>query len=166
MKRFFCWAIFFIANLAGGWFLAHLYDAIPINMPSSVDGFLRASLTLFHRSDLANPDDMEVLALLLYWLATSALLGVFLLSSKAFLRWEPPSPSASFLLAAITGGWFAECAAITFIGPISRVFASLDSEPAVHTALIEYGFGATILVGVLLIVGGKALRRVKRRPLH
>lgn len=70
-----------------GWRLTyHIDDVFPGNMPYSVDMFIRFCLKVVGRSDLANPDDMEVLALLLYWLIASLLVGGLLFAAYRTAR--------------------------------------------------------------------------------
>ncbi|SIT38672.1 conserved exported hypothetical protein [Paraburkholderia piptadeniae] len=81
-------AAFIAASVIGGLYLSHLPDLIPCgnitdifpcsDMPYSVEMFIRFCLSVIGRSDLANPDDMEALAALLYWAIATLLVGAFL----------------------------------------------------------------------------------------
>ncbi|RKP51242.1 hypothetical protein D7S89_06495 [Trinickia fusca] len=48
---------------------------LPFNMPYAVDMFIRGALRLVGHSELANPDDMEVLAWLLYFVVSLLFVG-------------------------------------------------------------------------------------------
>ncbi|CAD6540057.1 hypothetical protein LMG28727_03720 [Paraburkholderia kirstenboschensis] len=73
------YVVWMAISLTGGWRLTyHIDDMFPGNMPDSVDMFIRFCLEVVGRSDLANPDDMEVLALLLYWAVAALLVGALL----------------------------------------------------------------------------------------
>ncbi|MCC8396899.1 hypothetical protein LJ656_30440 [Paraburkholderia sp. MMS20-SJTR3] len=61
-----------------GWQLTYLIVLLPFNMPDAVNLFLRFCLAATGNDSLANPDDMEVLALLLYWALSSLLIGALL----------------------------------------------------------------------------------------
>jgi hypothetical protein len=69
-----------------GWQLTYLIDLIPGNMPYPVDMFIRTCLSIAGHDELANPDDMEVLSLLLYWLMASSLVGALIILGIAALR--------------------------------------------------------------------------------
>jgi hypothetical protein len=78
---------FIATSIIGGLFLSHLPDLIPCgnvidvfpcsDMPYPVDMFIRFFLSVSGRVDLANADDMEALAALLYWLVATLLVGFF-----------------------------------------------------------------------------------------
>lgn len=61
-------------------------DVYPGNMPDSVDTFIRFCLAVTRHNDLANPDDMEVLALLLYWTIATLLVGALLFIGYTVVR--------------------------------------------------------------------------------
>ncbi|MFT4066566.1 hypothetical protein [Paraburkholderia sp.] len=79
---------FVVASVIGGWFLALLPDVIPCgnivdvfpcsNMPYPVDMFIRFCLSLTGHDDLANLDDMEILALLFYWALSTLIVAALL----------------------------------------------------------------------------------------
>lgn len=90
--------IFIAASVIGGLFLSHLPDLIPCgnvidvfpcsNMPYPVDMFIRFCLSAAGRGDLANPDDMEALAALFYWIVATLLVGLLIhLGNRALRRY-------------------------------------------------------------------------------
>jgi uncharacterized protein YneF (UPF0154 family) len=90
--------IFIAASVIGGLFLSHLPDVIPCgnvidvfpcsDMPYPVDMFIRFCLSVAGRRDLANPDDMEALAALLYWIVATLLVGfVIYIGNRALQRY-------------------------------------------------------------------------------
>ena len=162
MIKIFHWIIFCIFCLVAGWYVAHLYDFIPMNMPSGVDYFLRAFLSLFGMRDLENPDDMEVLAILLYWLVSSTQCGVLLLACKGYLC-SSKDRLWPFLVASLIGGWFLESVAIAFVRPMSRTFAAPGSEQAVYNALIAYWVGAAIFIGAILFASRTVTKRCRAK---
>ncbi|CAG9251029.1 hypothetical protein [Paraburkholderia unamae] len=164
MRKILHWTIFSILCLIAGWYIAHLYDFIPMNMPYGVDSFLRGLLSLFGLNDLANPDDMEVLAMLLYWLVSSVLFGVLLLTGKGYLC-SRNQRLWLLLTASLIGGWILECAAIAFVPFVSRAFASLNSEQAVHNALVAYWVGGAIFVGAIFFASRRGAKRYRANTL-
>ncbi|MFP3567823.1 hypothetical protein [Paraburkholderia sp. SIMBA_030] len=66
--------------------LLHAFLALPMNMPYEVDMFLRAILHVSGNDDLANPDDMEVLALFLYLFVCLVVAGCAVLACNIALR--------------------------------------------------------------------------------
>jgi hypothetical protein len=76
-------ALLFISVIEG-WRSTYLVDLILIDVPDSVEAFIRFWLICTGTEYLANPDDMEVLALLLYWLIATLLFGFGLVGLK---RW-------------------------------------------------------------------------------
>jgi hypothetical protein len=66
--------------------LLHAFLALPMNMPYEVDMFLRAILHVSGNDDLANPDDMEVLALFLYLFVCLVVAGCAVLACNVALR--------------------------------------------------------------------------------
>jgi hypothetical protein len=78
-----------LVSAISGWQLTYVIEMLPVNMPYPIDMFIRFCLSATGNSDLANPDDMEVLALLLYWAIASLLVGVLLfLCGKAVRRYH------------------------------------------------------------------------------
>lgn len=73
-----------VGSVVGGWYLTCLFTLLPFEMPRSVDAFIRFVLSVTGNDDLANPDDMEMLALLLYWTIATFLTVVVLVGFK---RW-------------------------------------------------------------------------------
>ncbi|WP_051377531.1 hypothetical protein [Paraburkholderia dilworthii] len=73
------YVVWIAISIIGGWQLTyHIDDLSPGNMPYSVDMFIRFCVEVVGRNDLANPDDMEVLGLLLYWAIAALLIGALL----------------------------------------------------------------------------------------
>ncbi|WP_240975582.1 hypothetical protein [Paraburkholderia aromaticivorans] len=58
---------------------------LPVEMPSSVEAFIRFSLHCTGTEYLENPDDMEVLAWLLYWFVATLLIAFALAKFKGWL---------------------------------------------------------------------------------
>ncbi len=87
---------FIAASVIGGWFLWQVPELIPCgnisdiwpcsDMPYPVDMFIRFYLSVAERDDLANPDDMEVLSALLYWLIATLLVGLLIYLGKRTLQ--------------------------------------------------------------------------------
>ena len=75
-------ALVFVAFVAisviCGWQLTYLIDLLPFNMPYPVEMFIRFCLSVTGNNHLGNPDDMEVLSLLLYWAMATLLVGALL----------------------------------------------------------------------------------------
>ena len=67
--------------MIGGRQLTYVIDRLPFNIPDSVDRFIRFCLSATGNDALANPDDMEVLALLLYWAQATLFVGTLLYST-------------------------------------------------------------------------------------
>lgn len=63
----------------------YLIDMLPMEMPESVEAFIRFWLSCTGTEYLGNPDDMEVLALLLYWALATLLIAVALIGFKRCL---------------------------------------------------------------------------------
>ncbi|RKE36136.1 hypothetical protein B0G76_2293 [Paraburkholderia sp. BL23I1N1] len=66
--------------------LLHAFLALPMNMPYEVDMFLRAILHASGNDELANPDDMEILALFLYLFVCLVIAGCAVLACNVALR--------------------------------------------------------------------------------
>lgn len=77
-------AVWLSASLAGGWTLFMLYSMLPFNMPYVVETFIRFCLFLTGHDELANPDDMELVASLLFSILFSAAAGIAVLM---FAQW-------------------------------------------------------------------------------
>lgn len=76
-----------VTSAIAGWQSTYyIDDSFPGNMPYSVDVFIRYCLAITGRDDLANPDDMEVLALLLYWAIATLVIGALLLLCHLAIR--------------------------------------------------------------------------------
>ncbi|REE21906.1 hypothetical protein B0G71_5099 [Paraburkholderia sp. BL27I4N3] len=73
-----------VGSVIGGWYLMCLFTLLPLEMPLSVDAFIRFVLSVSGNDNLANADDMEMLALLLYWTIATFLTAVVLIG---FERW-------------------------------------------------------------------------------
>lgn len=110
MKKITMRLIFFAAygaaSFIGGWYLWQVPELIPCgkivdiwpcsNMPNSVDMLIRLGLSVVGHDELANPDDMEVLAVLLYWLiSTLVVAAVLLLLHRGFRRYRAKRRAAS-----------------------------------------------------------------------
>ncbi len=67
-----------------GWRSTYLIDMIPMEMSASMEAFIRFWLSCTGTEYLDNPDDMAVLALLLYWLIVTL---IFALALLGFKRW-------------------------------------------------------------------------------
>ncbi|HEX7931653.1 MAG TPA: hypothetical protein VF573_01005 [Paraburkholderia sp.] len=85
------YVIWIVMSVTAGWRLTYYIDDIfPGNMPYSVDMFIRFWLKVLGRNNLANPDDREVLSLLLYWalatLVAGALFFFCYVVARAFSR--------------------------------------------------------------------------------
>ncbi|PQV54972.1 hypothetical protein [Paraburkholderia sp. BL21I4N1] len=78
--------VFVVVSVIGGWYLACLFSLLPFNMPDFVDGFIRFVLSVTGNNDLANADDMEMLALLLYWIVSTLLVGGLIFAGYRTLR--------------------------------------------------------------------------------
>lgn len=65
MKKPFKWLTNIIATLIGAYALAGLYDHLPMNMPDVMDDGIRAVLRITGNGQLANPDDMATLSLMI-----------------------------------------------------------------------------------------------------
>ncbi|MFM0310285.1 hypothetical protein P0D71_21095 [Paraburkholderia sp. RL17-383-BIF-A] len=63
----------------------YLIDMLPMEMPESVEAFIRFWLSCTGTEYLGNPDDMEVLAFLLYWAVATLLIAVALIGFKRWL---------------------------------------------------------------------------------
>lgn len=160
MKSALRWGSFVVVCVVAGFYIAHLYDFIPTNMPYSVYIFIRTSLSLLRLNILANTDDIETLAILLYWFVTSILFAVFVQTAKGWIRPRARGWLAARLGAAsVIGGWFVACGAFAFAYDPARAFASPDPERAVNVALVGYWAWATFAVCAVLIV----CRRVANR---
>jgi hypothetical protein len=62
-------------TIGGAWYVNQLIARLPFDMPYAVDVFLRGVVRLIGYSELANPDDMEVLAGALYFVISLVLVG-------------------------------------------------------------------------------------------
>lgn len=62
-------------TVVGAWYLNELIGRLPLNMPYAVDIFIRGALRLVGHSELAKPDDMEVLGWLLYFVVSLLFAG-------------------------------------------------------------------------------------------
>ena len=71
------WLVNACVTVVGAWFVNEAFARLPFDMPYAVDVFLRGVLRLVGHSELANPDDMEVLAAGLYFLLALVAVGLF-----------------------------------------------------------------------------------------
>ncbi|NIE83902.1 MULTISPECIES: hypothetical protein [unclassified Burkholderia] len=76
MKKFGKIALNIGATLVGGWLLANLAASLPIEMPDLLNDGLLFLLNAAGHDELANPDDMEVLAMLAILIISIAVAGV------------------------------------------------------------------------------------------
>lgn len=74
-----------LISVIAGWYITHLLDILPVEMPSSVEAFILFWLRCTNTEYLDNPDDMEVLAWLLYWLISTLLIALALAKFKGWL---------------------------------------------------------------------------------
>lgn len=90
-------SMLYIGNLlltvVGAFFLVRLFLTLPFNMPDAVDWFLRVILDICGRDDMANPDDMEVLSVLLYFVIALiivgfAVFGLNVVLSQRLAKWR------------------------------------------------------------------------------
>ncbi|MFL9946260.1 hypothetical protein PQR68_09795 [Paraburkholderia agricolaris] len=80
---------FVVVSVIGAWYVAVFYSRLPIEMPQPVDTFVRFVLSVTGNSDMANPDDMAMLALLLYWVVSTLLVGGFIFAGyRALLHYR------------------------------------------------------------------------------
>lgn len=74
-RRVLLWLFNAILTVVGAWYVNELIARLPFDMPYAVDVFLRGVVRLIGRSELVNPDDMEVLAGALYFAISLVLVG-------------------------------------------------------------------------------------------
>lgn len=70
------WTLNIAATLCGGWLLTTLIVRLNFNMPYLVDAGIRWVLSLASHNELANTDDMRVLALAFYLVSSIIFVGV------------------------------------------------------------------------------------------
>lgn len=85
-----------MASIIGGWYIACLIMLVPYNMPEFLEAFLRFCLSLMGADELATPDDLPMVALLLFWIVSTPLVGILIfLCSKKIRRYRASkSPSS------------------------------------------------------------------------
>ena len=75
-------AAYILANilvaLVGGWWLAQFVGTLPYEMPSWLDSAIRGGIRLTGSAQLDNTDDIETIAIIVIFLACSALVGALL----------------------------------------------------------------------------------------
>ncbi|KVM70509.1 hypothetical protein WJ59_08115 [Burkholderia gladioli] len=76
MKKFGKIALNIGAILVGGWLLANLAASLPIEMPDLLNDGLLFLLNAVGHDELANPDDMEVLAMQAIVIISIAVAGI------------------------------------------------------------------------------------------
>ena len=86
VPKFLLPVILVVLSVIGGWQATYLIEMIPANMPHAVDAFIRFCLSITGHKELANPDDMAVLALILYWVGSAVLIGLVLYAGYAAIR--------------------------------------------------------------------------------
>ncbi|PRX30756.1 hypothetical protein B0G75_106196 [Paraburkholderia sp. BL18I3N2] len=74
-----------VVSAIAGLKTTYLVDMLPIEMPDSVEAFIRFWLSCTGTEYLGNPDDMEVLALLLCWSIATLLIVLALVGLKRWL---------------------------------------------------------------------------------
>jgi hypothetical protein len=70
--------LFVAVSVIGGWYVACLVMLLPYNMQDSLDTLIRFCLSVTGNDYLANPDDMPMLALSLFWIVATLLVGALL----------------------------------------------------------------------------------------
>ncbi|CAJ3875722.1 Uncharacterised protein [Burkholderia pseudomallei] len=73
-------------TLVGGWALANLVIRLPVEMPGFLDNGIRAVLRLTGHRELANPDDMEVLAMTAILIASIIVVGVLVALANTIIK--------------------------------------------------------------------------------
>jgi hypothetical protein len=86
VRKFLLPVLLVLASIVGGWQVTNLIIMIPSNMPYGVEMFIRYGLSVAGYEELANPDDMAVLALLLYWTASAVIIGIALYVAWSAIR--------------------------------------------------------------------------------
>jgi hypothetical protein len=90
MKRFCAKGLIAFANvtitLIGGWFLSHVIEFWPYNMPDFLDVAIRAVLKVTGHEELANTDDIEKLAILLFLIVSILFVGAVVLLCNIVVR--------------------------------------------------------------------------------
>lgn len=74
-RRVILWLFNATLTVVGAWYVNEQIARLPFDMPYAVDAFLRGAVRLIGHSELANPDDMEVLAGALYFVVSLVLVG-------------------------------------------------------------------------------------------
>lgn len=67
-----------LVALIGGWWLAQFIGTLPYEMPSWLDSAIRGGIRLTGSAQLDNTDDIETTAIIVIFLACSALIGILL----------------------------------------------------------------------------------------
>lgn len=93
VTKYFPPVVIVLVSIVGGWQATYLIDTIPRNMPYAVDMFIRFCLSVTGHEELANPDDMAVLALVLYWIVSAILIGIVLSAAYSAIRHRRRSKS-------------------------------------------------------------------------
>jgi hypothetical protein len=75
-----------VVSIIGGWYLTCYISELPAEMPDSVEMFLKFCLDATGNADLKNPDDMEMVALLFYWIVSTLFIGVVILLFSYAIR--------------------------------------------------------------------------------
>lgn len=75
-RKFAVWTGNVVVTLCGGWFLNEFLGTLPFNMPYPVDLGIRWFLNVIGHNELANPDDMEILAFFLYLFGSVTFVGL------------------------------------------------------------------------------------------
>ncbi|KVD76968.1 MULTISPECIES: hypothetical protein [unclassified Burkholderia] len=86
MKKLGKCALNTIITLVGGWALANIVIRLPIEMPGFLDDGIRAMLNLTGHPELANPDDMEVLAMTAILIASIIVVGVLVTLANVIIK--------------------------------------------------------------------------------
>jgi hypothetical protein len=86
LRKFLPPVLLVLVSIIGGCQVTHLIDMIPSNMPYAVDMFIRFGLSVTGHEELYNPDDMFVLAALLYWIVSAVVIGIVLYVAWPVIR--------------------------------------------------------------------------------
>jgi hypothetical protein len=86
VRKFLPPVLLVLMSIVGGWQVTYLILMIPSNMPYAVDMFIRFGLSVIGHEELANPEDMEVLALLLYWTVSAVVIWIVVYVAWSAIR--------------------------------------------------------------------------------
>jgi hypothetical protein len=86
VRKFLPLVFLVLVSAIGGWQVTYLINMIPSDMPYAVDMFIRFGVSVTGHEELANSDDMAVLALLLYWVVSAVIIGIVLYVAWSAIR--------------------------------------------------------------------------------